>query len=155
MRDEFKNILVFSFTFVVLDQIIKIFISSKMVLGQSFLLLKNLLSVTLVHNTGAAFNILSEGRYVLIAIGIAAILILVLFIQAQDLITDTDIFIYSLLFGGIIGNLIDRIVHGYVIDYINFNIGNFYFPVFNIADICIVLSVVIILLRMIGETTWK
>lgn len=155
MKDEFKNIIIFSIAFVILDQVIKIFISSKMVLNQSFILIKNLLSLTLVHNTGAAFSLLSGSKYVLIAIGVAALLLLILYVRAQDIINGTDAFAYSLLFGGIIGNLIDRIVHGYVIDYISFNIGSYYFPIFNIADICIVLSIAIIILRTIGESTWK
>ena len=57
-----------------------------------------------------------------------------------------------MLIGGIIGNLIDRIVHGYVIDYLDFKIFNYNFPIFNIADTLIVISIIIIGISLIvGE----
>ena len=57
-----------------------------------------------------------------------------------------DISIYSLLIGGILGNLFDRIIYGYVVDYLDFYFFNYNFPIFNIADICIVCSVVLIII---------
>lgn len=57
--------------------------------------------------------------------------------------------IYGILLGGIIGNLIDRIIYGYVIDYLNFNIFGYNFPVFNFADICIVISIFIIIIEIL------
>lgn len=155
MKETTKNILIFSIVFIILDQVVKAFVSSKMILNQSVILIKNLLSLTLVHNIGAAFSLFSGNQYVLISVAIAAILLLILYIRAQDLIDEVDTFTYALLFGGIMGNLIDRIVHGYVIDYISFNFGSYYFPVFNIADICIVLSIIIIFARMVKEGLWK
>ena len=63
-----------------------------------------------------------------------------------------DIVSYSMLLGGIIGNLIDRVVHGYVIDYLDFKIFNYNFPIFNIADTLIVISIIIIGISLIvGE----
>ena len=59
-----------------------------------------------------------------------------------------DKIIYGVLLGGIIGNLIDRVLYGYVIDYLSFNIFGYSFPIFNFADICIVLS-------MIGLIIWS
>ena len=73
----------------------------------------------------------------------------------MDVIDDVDVFIYSLLLSGILGNLLDRIIHGYVIDYLSFNFGKYYFPIFNFADICIVISILLILIRMIKEDVWK
>lgn len=57
-----------------------------------------------------------------------------------------EVITYSILIGGIIGNLIDRIVYGYVIDYLSFNIFGYHFPVFNLADICIVVSVFLMIM---------
>ena len=57
-----------------------------------------------------------------------------------------DIIGYSLLTGGIIGNLIDRIIYGYVIDYLDFYIFNYNYPVFNFADISIVIGVIIVII---------
>ena len=72
-------------------------------------------------------------------------------IKDKDL-NKIDIVSYSMLIGGIIGNLIDRIVHGYVIDYLDFKIFNYNFPIFNIADTLIVISIIIIGISLIvGE----
>ena len=155
MKDKLKSILFFSIIFVILDQAIKIFLSNRMIVNQSIILIKNLLSITLTHNTGAAFSILTGSRSLLIIIGIIAAVLLFLYVNSLDVIDDVDIFVYALLFGGIIGNLIDRIVYGYVIDYLSFNFGSYYFPVFNIADACIVLAVIILIARMIKGDLWK
>ena len=88
-------------------------------------------------------------------IGVAALVGLIIYIKKLEVIDDIDIFTYSLLMGGIVGNLIDRIVYGYVIDYLSFKFGSYYFPIFNFADICIVVSVIIMLLRMIKEDLWR
>ena len=125
-----------------------------MIVNQSFIIIKDFFSLTLVHNTGAAFSILDGSRSLLILIGVAALIGLILYIRKQ-VIDDIDIFVYSLLIGGIVGNLIDRIVHGYVIDYLSFNFGKYYFPVFNFADMCIVVAILIIIIRMIKEDLWK
>ena len=120
-----------------------------------FIVIKNFFSIRLAHNTGAAFSILSNSRILLIVIGILAIIGLIFYIKSLDVIDDIDTFVYALLFGGIVGNLIDRIIYGYVIDYISFKFGSYYFPIFNFADICIVLAVTIILIRTIKESLWK
>lgn len=155
MKKGLKDILFFSIVFVVVDQIIKAIISSKMILNQSVIITKNFFSITLVHNTGAAFSILEDNTYLLVAIGIIAIIGLILYIRKLEIVEDMEVFTYALLLGGIAGNLIDRIVHGYVIDYLSFKFGSYYFPIFNFADICIVVAVIIYLIQMIKVDVWK
>ena len=155
MREKLKGILFFSIVFVILDQAIKIFLNSKMVLNQTNILIENLLSITLTHNTGAAFSIFSGSRYLLIGIGIVVVIGLIFYVKNLEVIDDLDVFIYSLLFGGIIGNIIDRIVYGYVIDYLSFNFGSYYFPIFNFADMFIVISIVFIIFRTVKDNLWK
>lgn len=155
MKQNLKDIYVFGIIFVIADQILKIILSNTMIVNQNFIVIKNFFSIRLAHNTGAAFSILSNSRFLLIVIGILAIIGLIFYVKNLDIIDDIDTFVYALLFGGIVGNLIDRIIYGYVIDYISFNFGDFYFPIFNFADICIVLAVTIILIRTIKESLWK
>lgn len=155
MKNKLKFVYILGIFFLMIDQFIKFFISSKMLLNQNFVLIKNLLSLNLVHNEGAAFSILTGSRLLLIVVGILAIILISFYIVKSDEVSDGDVFNYSLLLGGIVGNLIDRIVHGYVIDYISFNFFGYYFPVFNFADICIVLSIIIIVINIIRESVWK
>ena len=155
MKNELKNICFFSLIFIIVDQIIKIVLSNNLVINQNVILIKNFFSITLVHNSGAAFSILAGSRYLLIFIAIMAIVGLFFYIKKLDVISDIDVFIYSLLVGGIIGNLIDRIVYGYVIDYLSINFGKYYFPIFNFADICIVVSILLMLFQTIKGDLWK
>ena len=155
MNKAIKNIYVFGIIFVIIDQMIKIILSNRMIINQTFIIIKNFFSIRLVYNTGAAFSILMGSRFLLIFIGIVALIGLILYIKKLDKIDEIDCFVYSLLLGGIIGNLIDRVVYGYVIDYLSFNFGSYYFPIFNFADICIVLAALIILVRTIKEGLWK
>lgn len=155
MKRDTKEIYIFAAIFFVVDQIIKIFLSSRMIVNQSFVLIKNLLSITLVHNTGAAFSILTGNRFLLIFIALLVLGGLILYIKNQDIIDYIDVFTYALLIGGTLGNLFDRIIHGYVIDYLSLSFGEYYFPIFNFADICIVGAVIIILIKMIKESLWK
>ena len=155
MKKELKGILFFGIIFFIIDQLIKFLISSKIVLNQSFELIKGFLNITLVHNDGAAFSILNGNRLLFIFIGIATIIWLIYYLSKNIYLSDFDVFVYSLLLGGILGNLVDRIVHGYVIDYISIIFNNKYFPVFNFADICIVISIILILLGTIKEDLWK
>ena len=75
-----------------------------------------------------------------------------IYITKNEVKTNTQFITYAVLIGGILGNLIDRIIYGYVIDFLEFKIFNYPFPVFNFADICIVLAVIFLSLEIIvGE----
>lgn len=149
MNKKLRNIYIFSILFLLIDQIIKIFISSKMILNQSIILIKNFFNITYVHNTGAAFSILSGARMFFILIGLFTLIFLALYIRRLEEIDELDKFSYPLLLGGILGNLIDRIIYGYVIDYISLNIFGYHFPIFNFADMCIVIGVILIFIKEI------
>lgn len=155
MKKGLKNVIFFGMIFLILDQAVKIFINSRFVLGEVYILINNLLSILLVHNTGAAFSILSGNQVFLVIIGILALVALLLFVYQGDNYSDYEIFAYSLLFGGILGNLIDRIFYGYVIDFISLTFVGYNFPIFNIADMCIVASVILIIIKVIKGDLWR
>lgn len=147
-----KKILPISLLFVVIDQIVKILVISKLALQQSITIINNFFNITYVRNTGAAWSILSGNVLLLIMISVLALVAIYYYLIKDKELNKIDIVSYSMLIGGIIGNLIDRIVHGYVIDYLDFKIFNYNFPIFNVADTLIVISIIIIGISLIvGE----
>lgn len=147
-----KKILPISLLFVVIDQVVKILVISKLALQQSITIINNFFNITYVRNTGAAWSILSGNVLLLIMISVLALVTIYYYLIKDKDLNKIDIVSYSMLIGGIIGNLIDRIVHGYVIDYLDFKIFNYNFPIFNIADTLIVISIIIIGISLIvGE----
>lgn len=138
-----KKTAIISIAVIIFDQIIKKIITSKLVLGESVTIIKNILSITYVTNTGAAFSILNSNTYLLIMISLMTLIALNVYLLKIK--TDNiEKMIYGFLIGGIAGNLIDRILHGYVIDYINVNVFGYPFPIFNFADMVIVMSILLI-----------
>ena len=104
-------------------------------------------SIDYVKNYGAAFNLLSGSRIILSIISVIISIILLYFILNLKNISNIDLFSYSFILGGTIGNGLDRIFKGYVIDFINLNFIKF--PIFNIADISINIGFILILYRLI------
>ena len=106
-----------------------------------------LFSIDYVKNYGAAFNILSGSRIFLSTVSIVISFFLIYFILYKKNISNIDLLSFSFIMGGTIGNGIDRITKGYVIDFINLNFINF--PVFNIADISINIGLIFIIYGLI------
>lgn len=110
-------------------------------------------SFTYAKNKGAAFSILWGNRWLIIVITILILCFLVHTILKERKKIKKHInfydMTYGLLFGGILGNLFDRILRGYVIDYISLNIFNYSFPIFNIADIAITIGVILIIIYIL------
>ena len=126
---------------IIIDQFTKylMFNNYKTVINKDYLLFR----LDFVKNYGAAFNIFSGSRIFLSTISIIFSMILIYLMLRKNSLNFIDQYSYSFLLGGTIGNGIDRIVKGYVIDFINLNIINF--PVFNIADISINIGFIIML----------
>ena len=108
-----------------------IFNNYKLFINRDFLLFK----LDFVKNYGAAFNIFSGNRIFLSCISIIFSILLSYLILRRNSLNKIDLYSYSLILGGTFGNGIDRIIRGFVIDFINLNIIDF--PVFNVADISI------------------
>ncbi len=116
-----------------IDQFTKylIFYNYKNVINKDLILFK----LDFVKNYGAAFNIFSGNRIFLSCISIIFSILLTYLILRRNSLNKIDLYAYSLILGGTFGNGIDRIIKGFVIDFINLNLIEF--PVFNIADISI------------------
>ena len=141
-----KKIGIITIICILIDIITKIIITNTLNLYESIEIINNFFSITYVRNYGAAWNILSGSRFLLIFIGIVALILIYKYFIKDERISKLETLTYGLLLGGIIGNLIDRIVFGYVIDFLDFLIFNYNFPVFNMADTFIVISVFLILI---------
>ena len=146
-----KKIYITAIIIFIIDQISKVIISSYIGLNSSVRIIKNFFYLTYTNNTGASFGILKNSRVVLIVLSIIALVILLRYISTFKE-TKYNILGLGFLMGGIIGNLLDRVLFGYVRDFLNFYIIGYDFPVFNIADIFIVLGVFILIISILkGE----
>ncbi|MGL5345082.1 MAG: signal peptidase II [Plesiomonas sp.] len=107
-------------------------------------------NLTYVHNPGAAFSFLAEhsGWQRWFFAGIALLVTASLMVWMYKTPADQRLsnFAYALIIGGALGNLFDRLVHGYVIDFLDFYIGTSHWPAFNIADIAICLGAGLVVL---------
>lgn len=149
MKEKFKIILIAVIS-VILDQIAKYLIISKCTLYKKNPVIDGFFNITYVQNRGAAWGILNNNIILLVVITVLALGLICSFIFKESNIKKLDIVLYGMLLGGIIGNFIDRIFRGYVIDFLDFIIFGYDFPVFNIADMLIVISVGIMIL-----TYWR
>ncbi len=106
------------------------------------------LSLTYLENRGAAFGILESKKAILMIITLAIIGCVVYYVlKSYNKLSNFDKIIYGILIGGALGNLIDRVFRGYVIDFISVRLPfNYNFPVFNVADIAVVVSCILIVL---------
>ncbi|MCF6457105.1 signal peptidase II [Pseudoalteromonas sp. MMG024] len=146
--------LVLSIILLALDQITKWVVSTEMSLYQTIDILP-VFNFTYVHNYGAAFSFLSEaGGWQKYFFSIIAVTISVLLIYWLKKLPATNKLLcsaYALVLAGAIGNLIDRLVHGYVIDFLHVYYQQYDFPVFNIADVAISIGAALLLLDAFFE----
>lgn len=132
---------------VTFDYIIKTKIKTIMQLGDSIDVIKNFFSITYVQNTGAAFGMFKNQKILFLIVGLVAILILVYsFSKTDNKIAKISI---SMVISGAIGNIIDRLLYGFVVDMFDFHAIWSY--VFNFADVCVVLGVALLSFSILKE----
>ena len=146
-----KKICIYSVVFLLLDQIVKLVTTNLIDLGESVAIIKSFFYLTYVRNTGAAWSIFEGYTVLLIIVSFVAIFLVYYFMLKDKKIDKIEEIGYGMLLGGIIGNLIDRIAYGYVRDFFHFTFGNYQFPIFNVADIGIVIGTFIIIFIMVKE----
>ena len=146
-----KRIFIIGIIIFILDQISKCIITTYLKTNQSIKVIKDFFYIRYINNTGASWGILSNSRLLLIILSLIALIILMRYIN-EFKIAKINIFGFGFLIGGIIGNLFDRVIFGYVRDFLDFYIINYDFPVFNIADVFIVIGVFLLIISIIkGE----
>ena len=149
-NNKFNFTLFFLFiTLVILDQVTKALVINFFNLYDSVVLLP-IMNLTFVVNYGFAFGLLNNPslNQILVSLVILAIIIyfLYLLIKTQDKIFQLTL---TLILAGALGNFIDRIFRGFVIDFIDIYIGKYHWPAFNIADSCITLGFVVLMINIL------
>ncbi len=147
---KIKYILLIVIVFII-DQISKILVMNNLELEESKNVIKGFFKLTYTHNDGAAFGMFG-GKMIFIVIVSIFILGYLLFElihhKKKNITMDTGL---SLLIGGLIGNLTDRLYFGYVRDFLDFKIFNYDFAIFNLGDTFIVVGVILFLLGVLLE----
>tara|TARA_X000000368_G_scaffold252958_1_gene199974 strand:- start:1140 stop:1610 length:471 start_codon:yes stop_codon:yes gene_type:complete len=146
-----KNIIIFSLVFIIffLDLITKNYAINNLILNHS-ITINNYLNFTLAFNYGAAFSFLSDAGgwqrsfFIIFSLFIIFVIIIILI---KD--KNAEYIAFSFILAGALGNLYDRIFFGYVIDFIELHYNNFYWPIFNIADIAISTGVILLLYSLV------
>lgn len=137
--------------FLIFDQFFKLLVNNCLNLHQEIKIIPHFFSIYYVKNTGAAFSILKDSTTLLIIVSVIFIIILDKLIKKEENINKLGILSLGCILGGIFGNLIDRILHHGVIDYLSFTIFNYDFPIFNLADIGITVGIVVLMISMLIE----
>ena len=136
---------------VVLDQVSKLIAINNLVEFHSVPVINNFFYWTLCYNTGGAWSILKNHSYIFIIVSIIALMILVKYMFSFKKNTRNTI-AFACLFSGVVSNLADRLFLGYVRDFLDFKIFGYDYPIFNIADIAIVVGVILLIIAIIkGE----
>lgn len=135
----------------IIDQVSKSLIEIFFKLNESVVVIKDFFYITVAHNTGGAWSIFSDHSYLFIVASIIAIVLLIKFMFGFKNNLRNNI-AFACLFGGIFSNLADRIFLGYVRDFLDFKIFGYDYPIFNIADVAIVIGVILLIVAVIkGE----
>jgi len=143
---------------IILDQASKLVVDNTMQLYESIPLVPYF-NLTYVHNTGAAFSFLSEAggwqRWFFAAMALVISAVLAAWLSRLQKTEKLLAIALSLVLGGAIGNLIDRLAYGYVIDFLDVYYQNWHWPAFNIADSAITVGVGLLLLESFGSDQAK
>ena len=152
-----RNLIIFilgAIVVIALDQITKAVITEKLFMYGSYKVIDGFFSLVYVMNPGAAFGFLAGApeifRYLFfISVTVLAILLIIYYIlksKSQDVLMVISL---TLIFGGAVGNLIDRIRFGAVVDFLDFYIGTWHWPAFNVADSAITVGAVLMIWGML------
>lgn len=135
-----KKIILISIITLIIDILTKQLVLYTLIEDQSISIINNFFSITFAKNTGVAFSFL-DGKVPLIIIMTSIIIFYIIKYLKTTNPNKYESICYGLVIGGAIGNLIDRIIYGYVIDFLDFNIFGYNFAIFNLADTAIVIGI--------------
>lgn len=136
--------------FLIIDIVSKLIVSNLMNVHDSILVIENFFYITYVRNTGAAWSIFADKTWLITIVSLIIICLIIWYIYKNKPKSKLDKLAYSMILGGALGNFIDRIVYGYVIDFLDFYIFGYDYPIFNLADSFIFVGVILLVIY-----TWR
>ena len=147
--------LIIAGTILVVDQIVKVLVRSRLDLFESVVVIPGVLNLTRVHNTGAAFGLMNTVDFpyktlVVALIATAALSGLALYAATLDPGQRLSRLGLAFIIGGAAGNLVDRLAYGYVLDFVDAYYGSWHFWAFNVADAAITVGVALMILDILG-----
>ena len=140
-----KKCLIITLLITLIDQFIEYLVDKSFLMLSTKSIIGKFLSLTKTYNYGASWSMFSGMRLMLIIISIA-ILIFLVFYQKRFKDSIKNIIAFSFIYGGLLGNLVDRIIRGYVIDYIKVSFGDYTYPIFNLADSFLVIGFILVII---------
>lgn len=142
VKKKYICIIVVILGLLLIDQITKFIISKT---NYTINIIEGVLQFTFAKNTGGAFNLAQNNLWGIIITNSIVLGIVIRFMIIQfDKMNRTTKLCGSFILAGGISNLLDRIIRGYVTDYVSLNIVGYHFPIFNLADVCITLGVILL-----------
>ena len=139
MRRKYRILTIVMSGIIIVDQVSKFYIQQTLELHQSFVIIDGFFNLTYIRNPGAAFGILADhGNGIrtlfLTGVGFLAVLLLAFYFNRSPEEAWVSHLSFALILGGAFGNLLDRIRLGEVVDFLDFYLGKFHWPAFNVAD---------------------
>lgn len=142
--------IIYTILFLIIDILSKVIVCLSIDVNKSVIMIKNFFSLTYVRNTGAAFSIFLGQRFFLIIISAIIIFTLIYYVIRHKPSNLYEKISFSMIIGGSIGNFLNRVFLGYVIDFLDFNLFGYDYPIFNLADSFIFVGVLLLLIE-----SWK
>ncbi|MBR2440697.1 MAG: signal peptidase II [Lentisphaeria bacterium] len=133
--------LAFAVFFFILDQVTKELVVRLMTLGDRKVIIAGFFNLTSVRNNGAAWNMFAGKQWFLLLVSFAVMAGIIFFFKKLTCNYRERVFAILLLCSGIVGNCVDRLFRNEVVDFLEFHLGRFYWPSFNVADSCICVGV--------------
>ena len=140
-----KRLYIIAFISFILDFVCKFIITHILDFNDSIMVIRNFFYISLVKNTGGAFSIFTGSTFLLIVISFLILFGIFVYIYKNNIRNRISLIGFGLLIGGAMGNLFDRIFYGYVIDYLDFKVFGYGYPIFNLADSFVVIGVILLL----------
>ncbi len=139
---------------VALDQLTKALVVKKIFLYQKVEVIPGFANLTRVHNRGVIFGALANlehpvGRLLLTLVSFVALAVVIIYYLKTPAAEKVFKFSFALILAGAVGNLVDRIFRGYVVDFIDLYLGRHHWPFFNLADSCITLGGLLLIFSLI------